>query len=116
MYQKYANRLPLYRQEAWLDQQKPVRNIRMDKAVNDVLNRRDTAETYLEGGRCSFTNRLSENAFRPFAVDRKNWLNWHLGGKTAIYQKPHMNYSELLQLAKDWGNFVSDRINIYIGI
>ena len=25
------------------------------KAVNYVLNRRDTAETYLEDGRCSFT-------------------------------------------------------------
>ena len=24
-----------------------------------------------------------------------------------------MNYSELLQLAKGWGNFVSDRINIW---
>ena len=46
----------------------------MDKAVNYVLNRRDTAETYLEDGRCSFTNNLSENAIRPFAVGRKNWL------------------------------------------
>ena len=36
--------------------------------------RRDTAETYLEDGRCSFTNNLSENAIRPFAVGRKNWL------------------------------------------
>ena len=59
---------------SWLDQQKPVRNTRMDKAVNYVLNRRDTAETYLEDGRCSFTNNLSENAIRPFAVGRKNWL------------------------------------------
>lgn len=59
---------------SWLDQQKPVRNSRMDKAVNYVLNRRDTAETYLEDGRCSFTNNLSENAIRPFAVGRKNWL------------------------------------------
>lgn len=58
----------------WLDQQKPVRNTRMDKAVNYVLNRRDTAETYLEDGRCSITNNLSENAIRPFAVGRKNWL------------------------------------------
>ena len=49
-------------------------NTRMDKAVNYVLNRRDTAETYLEDGRCSFTNNLSENAIRPFAVGRKNWL------------------------------------------
>lgn len=24
-----------------------------------------------------------------------------------------MNYSELLQLTKGWGNFVSDRINIW---
>lgn len=34
----------------------------------------DIAETYLEDGRCSFTNNLSENAIRPFAVGRKNWL------------------------------------------
>ena len=68
---------------SWLDQQKPVRNTRLDKAVNYVLNRRDTAETYLEDGRCSFTNNLSENAIRPFAVGRKNWLfsNTPLGAK-----------------------------------
>ena len=58
----------------WLEHQKPVRDTRMDKAVNYVLNRRETAETYLEDGRCSFTNNLSENAIRPFAVGRKNWL------------------------------------------
>lgn len=45
----------------------------MDKAVGYVLDRRDKAETYLEDGRCSFTN-LSGNAIRPFASDRKNWL------------------------------------------
>ena len=55
----------------WLEQQKPVRNTRMDKAVTYVLNRRDTAGTYLEDGRCSFTNNLSENAIRPFTVGRK---------------------------------------------
>jgi hypothetical protein len=46
----------------------------MDKAVNYVLNRRETAQTYQEDGRCSYTNNLSENALRPFAVGRKNWL------------------------------------------
>lgn len=30
--------------------------------------------TYLEDGRCSFTNNLSENAIRPFTLGRKNWL------------------------------------------
>ena len=46
----------------------------MDKAVNYVLNRKNTAETYLEDGRYSFTSNLSENAIRLFAVGRKNWL------------------------------------------
>ena len=59
---------------SWLEQQKPVRNTRMDKAVTYAFNRKDTAETYLEDGRCSFTNNLSENAIRPFTVGRKNWL------------------------------------------
>lgn len=59
---------------SWLDSQNPTRNTRMDKAVTYVQNRRPTAETYLEDGRCSFTNNLSENAIRPFTVGRKNWL------------------------------------------
>ena len=42
----------------------------MDKAINYVLNRRDTAETYLEDERCSFINNLSEKAIRLFAVGR----------------------------------------------
>ena len=33
--------------------------------------------------------------------------------KLQCYQKSHVNYSELLQLAKGWGNFVSDSINIW---
>ena len=61
-----------------------VRNTRMDKAVNYVLNRRDTAEIYLEDGRCSFTNNLSENAIRPFAV---GWKNWRLGVKNSNLSK-----------------------------
>ena len=30
--------------------------------------------TYLEDGRCSFSNNLSENAIRPITLGRKNWL------------------------------------------
>ena len=46
----------------WVDSQKPVRNTRLDKALTYVKNRRETSMTYLEDGRCSFTNNLSENA------------------------------------------------------
>lgn len=58
----------------WLDEQRPAKNSRMYKAVNYVLNRKPYLETYLEDGRCSFSNNLSENAIRPFTVGRKNWL------------------------------------------
>ena len=46
----------------------------MDKAVNYVLNRKPYLSTYLEDGRCSYSNNLSENAIRPFCVGRRNWL------------------------------------------
>lgn len=59
---------------SWFDSQKPIKNSRMDKAVIYIQNRRDTLETYLEDGRCSFSNNLSENAIRPFTLGRKNWL------------------------------------------
>ena len=59
---------------SWLDKQNPVRGSRRDKAVTYIQNRRDYLMTYLEDGRCSFSNNLSENAIRPFTVGRKNWL------------------------------------------
>ena len=58
----------------WLEQQKPKKGTRFEKAVNYALNRKDTLMTYLEDGHCSFSNNLSENAIRPFTVGRKNWL------------------------------------------
>jgi len=59
---------------SWLDGLRPVRNSRLEKAVTYVNNRRQYLETYLEDGRCSFSNNLAENAIRPFTIGRKNWL------------------------------------------
>ena len=59
---------------SWLDNQSPVHGSRMDKAVTYIQNRRSYLTTYLEDGRCSFSNNLSEIAIRPFTVGRKNWL------------------------------------------
>ena len=59
---------------SWLDKQSPVRGSRMDKVVTYIQNRRSYLTTYLEDGRCSFSNNLSEIAIRPFTVGRKNWL------------------------------------------
>lgn len=59
---------------SWLDIQTPVRGSRMDKAVTYIRNRREFLSNYLEDGRCSFSNNLSENSIRPFTLGRKNWL------------------------------------------
>ena len=59
---------------SWLEQQKPTRSSRMEKAITYIRNREAYLSRYLEDGRCSFSNNLSENAIRPFVVGRKGWL------------------------------------------
>ena len=58
----------------WIDAQHPIKNSRFDKAIKYTINHRDLLETYLEDGRCSLSNNLSENSIRPFTVGRRNWL------------------------------------------
>lgn len=58
----------------WISQQTPKKGTRFEKAVNYAQNHKELFMTYLEDGRCSFTNNLSENAIRPFTLGRKNWL------------------------------------------
>lgn len=65
----------------WLSQQTPKKGTRLEKAVNYAQNHKAEFMTYLEDGRCSFSNNLSENAIRPFTVGRKNWQKWYLGMK-----------------------------------
>lgn len=55
----------------WLKQQNPIRNSRLDKAVTYTLNRADDMMTYLEDGRCSFTNNASERGMKSFVIGRK---------------------------------------------
>ena len=59
---------------SWLSQQTPKKGTRFEKAVNYAQNHKELFMTYLEDGRCSFSNNLSENAIRPFTLGRKNWL------------------------------------------
>lgn len=52
----------------WISQQSPKKGTRFEKAVNYAQNHKDEFMTYLEDGRCNFSNNLSENAIRPFTV------------------------------------------------
>ncbi len=59
---------------SWYDLQNPMKGDRLDRAIKYIKGRRQNLMTYLEDGRCSFSNNLSENSIRPFTVGRKNWL------------------------------------------
>lgn len=58
----------------WISKQNPRKGARFGKAVNYALNHKEGFMTYLEDGRCSFSNNPSENSIRPFTLGRKNWL------------------------------------------
>lgn len=59
---------------AWLTKQTPVVGSKFDKAVRYTQNRRDSLETYLEDGRCSLSNNLTEQLMKAFVTGRKGWL------------------------------------------
>jgi transposase len=53
----------------------------MGKAINYALNQWPKLETWLEDGRIEIDNNLVENAIRPTAIGKKNWL--FIGAKDA---------------------------------
>lgn len=59
---------------SWLKQQKPVPKSKFDTAVTYALNRQDEMMTYLEDGRCSLSNNLSEQKMKSYVIGRKGWL------------------------------------------
>jgi len=59
---------------SWLDTQHAGDNAKFNTALTYVNNRRNQLMTYLEDGRCSLSNNLTENTIRPITCGRKNWL------------------------------------------
>ena len=88
---------------SWLEKQTPVRSSRLDKAVTYIRNRKEHLMTYLEDGRCSFSNNLSENSIRPFVVGRKGWL---FCDTPAGAQASAMAYT-MVEMAK------ANKVNVY---
>lgn len=88
---------------SWLERQDPIRNSRLDKAVTYIRNRKDHLASYLDDGRCSFSNNLSENCIRPFVVGRKGWL---FCDTPAGAQASAMAYT-MVEMAK------ANKVNVY---
>ena len=68
-------------------------------AVNYALNQRDALYRFLEDGRLELDNNTAENAIRPLAIGRKNWLfaGSERGGRAAAL------YLGLIQSCKNCG-------------
>ena len=62
--------------KGWLEtnRRRVVKDSLTWKAIHYTLNQWDTLVGYCEDGRLHISNALAENAIRPFAVGRRNWL------------------------------------------
>ena len=62
--------------KAWLEKNisRVPRDSLTHKAINYTLNQWDYLSGYCEDGKLRISNALAENAIRPFAVGRRNWL------------------------------------------
>jgi hypothetical protein len=59
---------------AWLETVQVSGKGKLADAVRYALNEREYLYTFLENGDVPIDNNRAENAIRPFAVGRKNWL------------------------------------------
>jgi len=79
--------------------QKTIPSEPLRKAVDYALNQRKALYRYLEDGRLRPDNNLAENAVRPIALGRKNWLfvGSERGGRAAAL------FMSLVKSCKDCG-------------
>lgn len=92
---------------AWLKQVNPGSNGKLKKAITYIRNREEFLMTYLEDGRCSFTNNLSENSIRPVTVGRKNWLF----SDTPEGAQANTLYLTIVEMAKAYGLDLYEYLN-----
>ncbi|WP_419621241.1 IS66 family transposase [Thiolapillus sp.] len=79
--------------KAWLEKNsaRVPKNSLTYKAMQYTLNQWELLTGYLADGRLHISNALAENAIRPFAVGRRNWLFaylhhvlQHIGGANTV--------------------------------
>lgn len=58
----------------WVNTLNPERGSKLAEAVTYARNQRGPLSAFVEHGEVPISNNLAENAIRPFAVGRKNWL------------------------------------------
>ena len=59
---------------SWIEKLPASGKSKLAGAISYALNEREYLYTFLENGNVPLDNNRAENAIRPFAVGRKNWL------------------------------------------
>ena len=59
---------------AWLKTLDPEKGSKLEEAVRYSLNQKQQLSAFIDNGEIPISNNLAENAIRPFALGRKNWL------------------------------------------
>ena len=78
--------------EKWMKEKKVLPSSKLAEAINYSLNRWDKLIRYVDNGRIEIDNNLVENAVRPFALGRKNYL---FAGSHKAAQRAAVLYSLL---------------------
>ncbi len=60
----------------WLKTRDPVPDSKLAEAVTYALNQKSYLAAFLSHGEEDISNNFAENAIRPFAIGRKNWLSF----------------------------------------
>jgi transposase len=82
--------------KAWLDRQDVNPQGLLGKAITYTQREWSRLVVYLEDGRLAIDNNIVENAIRPFAIGRKNWLF----SDTVAGAKASANLYSLIETAK----------------
>lgn len=59
---------------AWVSSVNPLKGSKLAEAITYATNQREPLSAFLLDGRIELSNNRAENAVRPFAIGRKNWL------------------------------------------
>ena len=83
---------------SWLEKQKPIKGSKFATAVTYALNRKEHMMTYLEDGRCSLSNNLSEQKMKSYSPEDFAEISQRLEICITLFEDCERNYKKEILL------------------